>query len=171
MKPNEKESVEAHWIWQNRSQLQRIYGAGTFLAVFDYAVIDWGDDADAVKARAQALMRDSVYVASVPSDIDDERRYDTKAYMSEYERYRAMEKANPDRRRYRFDLDAFEALEELGILGKAECYEGIIEIDGDEKRFSDRDFRLMQERDIIPKETELIAGIVFRIPPQRGPAC
>jgi hypothetical protein len=58
--------------------------------------------------------------------------------------------------------DAYEMADELGILGtKTEYVDGCLMIDGTERRFAEHDYRLLVERGAIPKETELIAGIVF----------
>jgi hypothetical protein len=49
----------------------------------------------------------------------------------------------------------------LDILGQKTEYSEYVRIDGTERRFADADYRLLVEHGVIPKETELIAGVVF----------
>jgi hypothetical protein len=49
-----------HEAWLIRGDLRRIYGAGTFVAVYDNAVIDWGDDRDLVRERAENAIGEPV---------------------------------------------------------------------------------------------------------------
>jgi hypothetical protein len=57
-------TIQEEWMYQNRYELQHRYGAGTFVAVFDWAVIDWGTDPDAVRQRAETTISDRVFVGS-----------------------------------------------------------------------------------------------------------
>jgi hypothetical protein len=166
--------IEEEWIYRRRGELQCRYGAGTFVAVYDWAVIDWGDDPDAVRQRAEETIGDRVFVGSVPADRPDDitEIADWKAHMEAYRAYRARFEGAGDKRRYRLTTsgpEAFYAIAELDITGqKTEFVDGVIIIDGVEKRYADHDYRLMVEHGIVPKDTELIAGVVFWKKPSTG---
>jgi hypothetical protein len=52
-------TIEEVWMYENRHDLKNRYRAGTFVAVYDWAVIEWGDDAGAVRQRAEARIGDA----------------------------------------------------------------------------------------------------------------
>jgi hypothetical protein len=155
---------EEAWLYQNRDNLSRRYGVGTFVAVYDGAVIDWGADAQEVRERAQKAVGEPVFVGPISGDpVPD--FHDLNEYTllrAEYEHYRTVIRGRKYRRRFFFVRKTLNACDELDITGtKREMARGYIQIDGIERRFADHDYRLLVERGAIPKETELIAGIVF----------
>lgn len=168
-------TIEEEWMYHHRYELQTRHGAGTYVAVYDWAVIDWGDDPDAVRARAEATVCDTVFVGPVPADSTDV--YPTQADHDAFRAYRERLDAEGDKRRYRIrrntkyesTIDAYHAIGELDIVGKTEFVDGVVILDGIEKRYADHDYRLMVEHGIVPKDTELIAGVIFWRKPQPKP--
>jgi hypothetical protein len=163
-------TIEEEWIYHNRRELQNRYGAGTFVAVYDWAVIDWGDDAEAVRLRAEEKIGDTVFVGTVPSDepydVTETTPEDWPGHMEEFLAYRQRLEDTGDKRRFRLSQiegpQSFYAVAELDIWGrKTEFVDGVIIIDGVEKRYADHDYRLMVEHGIVPKDTELIAGLIY----------
>jgi hypothetical protein len=49
-------TIEDESLYLGRGELQRRYGAGTYVAVYDWAIIEWGDKADRVRTRAEILV-------------------------------------------------------------------------------------------------------------------
>jgi hypothetical protein len=47
-------SAEEAWVAYSAVRLYRVYGAGTFIAVLEDAVIDWDADSDALRSRIAA---------------------------------------------------------------------------------------------------------------------
>jgi hypothetical protein len=154
--------VDEAWLRYYREDLSRRYGPGTVVAVYDGAVIDWGDDIEHVRSRAEVAFGEPVFVGQIPSDPVPDFREDWDAYHAEYERYEESMRGCKYRRRFEFDLKTLEASDELDITGtKREMADGYIQIDGTERRFAEHDYRLLVEHGAIPRETELIAGVVF----------
>ena len=127
-------SREEEWIYDRRRELQHPYGAGTFVAVYDWAVIDWGDDADAVRQRAEAAIGDAVFVGPVspdrPFDITQTTPETWNAHMEEFRAYRERCEAAGDKRRFRLahveGPQSFYAVAELDIWGqKTEFVDGV----------------------------------------------
>ena len=156
----------ALWIEKNRGLLQRHYGVGTYVAVYDRAVIDWGGDQDTVRDRATQLVGEDVFVGRIPTEPPDDHtdRAGFDRMMSTYQSYVDAATKTPDRRRYPLTVDDYHAIAELDIVGtKTEFSDHIVVVDDVERRFSEHDHRLMIERGVVPKETVLIAGIIFRV--------
>src|ERR1019366_9956473 len=91
---------------------------------------------------------------------------DINVYMEAYRAYRERFETAGDKRRFR--LHSFEgpqsylAIADLDITGqKTEFVDGVVIIDGVERRYAHHDYRLMVEHGVVPKETELIAGVIF----------
>jgi hypothetical protein len=88
------------------------------------------------------------------------------AHMEKFRAYRARCEAAGDKRRFRLPTiegpESFYAVGNLDIWSqKTEFVDGVIIIDGVEKRYADHDYRLMVEHGIVPKDTELIAGVIY----------
>ena len=109
-----------------------------------------------------------MFVAAVPAEPPDDwlATVDMHARMAAFGAYRARFEAAGDKRRFRIPTiegpQSFYAFAELDIWGqKTEFVDGVIIIDGVEKRFADHDYRLLVEHGVVPKETELIAGVIY----------
>lgn len=78
-----------------------------------------------------------------------------------YDRLKAAAKGRKFQRRVSL-WEAYKSVAfDLDILGQKTEYSSYVRIDGIERRFADVDYRLLVEHGAIPKETELIAGVVF----------
>lgn len=157
-----------YWIWENRDALQRRYGAGTYVGVYDAVVVDWGGDPVEIRARVEPLIGDVVYVGIVPPDVDPQ---DTFAFTDqEFEKIRQYEdivRENSARRRWRMDFDLFGKIGEvIGDRGY-ELIHGVMFVDCIVRRYSEHDYRLLVEKWLVPKETILVGGIIFWQVPQR----
>jgi hypothetical protein len=75
------------WTYYQRNPLRERYGVGTFVAVIDGAVIEWGPDREEVRERAERLMGEPVYVGSVSGD-PEVRDADSEAAEAEYQTYK-----------------------------------------------------------------------------------
>ncbi len=75
--------------------LERRYGAGTFIAVFDSAVIDWGPNEEEVRARAEKAVGEPIFVTAVSSDPEPEDYHE----RPDYERLERARKGRKFRRR------------------------------------------------------------------------
>jgi len=150
------------WVRYQRQQLTRRYGLGTFVAVYDNAVIDWGQDEESVRQRAEKAIGEPVYVGAVPGDPYPDYWDNYDNYQVEYQQYKAIAEKIKYRRRFSFQGDTLHASDELDITGtKREMAHGYVIIDGVERRFAYLDYRMLVEHGAIPKETELIGGVVF----------
>jgi hypothetical protein len=74
-------------IRHHRGETAPALWRSVFVAVYDSAVIDWGDDADA--ARAERVIGEAVFVGAILSDPEAEARADEEA---EYEGHREAER-------------------------------------------------------------------------------
>jgi len=154
---------DAAWAHYHREELRRRYGAGTYVAVADGAVIHWGANDYEVGAHAEQLLGEPVYVCAVSSEPSPDYHDDMAAVTAEYERYEAARAKHGGLRRFRLRHDGFTALQELDILGqKTEFVDGVVVIDAVERRYADHDYRLMVERGIVPGDTILVAGVIYR---------
>ncbi len=152
-------SFDELWVSRQRERLQRQYGAGTFIAVYEGAVIDWGDEETAVRARAERLLGERVFVTRVPAETG-------AAFVSDHEdehvHHREAVEPNHHRRRFPISFDLFKKIGDLDITGRrTELVDGIVVIDGTERRFAEHDYRLMIESGLVSRDTELVAGIIF----------
>jgi hypothetical protein len=155
---------DAAWAHYYRDELCRRYGAGTYVAIADGAVIHWGADENDVGARAEQLLGEPVYVCAVSSEPFPNFRDNMPAVTAEYDRYEQA-RAKRDGRRFELPDQAYRALQELDILGqKTEFVDGVVLIDSVERRYADHDYRLMVERGIVPADTVLVAGVIYRRP-------
>ncbi len=111
-------------------------------------------------------MGEPVYVGAISDVPDADFRDDFAAANGEWNAYQETHTGRRYRRRFPM-WDAYlqqtkDDEENLGIIGgKMKYYDGCIRIDGIERRFAEHDYRLLVERGIIPRDTVLIAGIVF----------
>jgi hypothetical protein len=159
MNPNDpKISLEEAWIHYDRAHLQRRYGVGTFIAVYEGVVVDWDADADALRERAEKSIGDTVFVGPVP----DEPPFEDGAWDREASRHlEDLKKANPHRRRLMLNVKRhYEIGELIGSRG-CELLGGVVYIEGLERRYAEHDHRLLVEHDLVPKETILVGGIIF----------
>jgi hypothetical protein len=88
------------------------------------------------------------------------------ARIEAFRAYRERFEGAGDKRRFRLPNiegpQSFEAIAKLDIAGeKTEFVDGVVVIDGGERRYADHDYRLMVENGIVSKETELIAGVIY----------
>jgi hypothetical protein len=156
---------DAAWAHYHREELRLRYGAGTYVAVADGAVIYWDANENEVHARAEELLGEPVYVCAVSSEPFPNFREDMAAVDAEYERYKAAGTGGANRRRFELSFEGFAALQDLDILGqKTEFVDGVVVIDGTERRYADHDYQLMVERGIVPANTVLVAGVIYRRP-------
>lgn len=155
-------TFDAVWAHYERDSLRERYGVGTYVAVIDAAVIEWGPDAAEVRQRAEHLMGESVYVGSVSGKPGPESgEANDHGAEVEYHAYKAVREGWRPRRRFRM-MAAFEKMDELRLIGVKTEYIGGRFVDrGAERRFSDHDYRLLIEHGAVPKDTILVAGIVF----------
>jgi hypothetical protein len=159
-------AFDAVWTHYERASLSRRYRVGTFVAVIDEAVIEWGPDEDEVRERGGLPMGEPVYVGRVSSDPEPDFRANRAAADIEYEAYDAARDRRRNRRRFPMDR-ALEKIAELRLIGeRTEYYGGCFVDGGEEHRFSDHDYRLLIEHGSVPIDTVLVAGIVFWKRPQ-----
>jgi hypothetical protein len=152
-------SFDELWVSRHRERLQRQYGAGTVVAVYEGAVIDWGDDEDAVRERAERILGERVLVARVPAEAGPGFASD---HDDEPVLHREALEPNHHRRRFPISFDLFKKIGDLDITGRrTELVDGIVVIDGTERRFAEHDYRLMLESGLVSRDTELVAGIIF----------
>jgi hypothetical protein len=112
-------TIEEEWLYRGRGEFQKRYGVETYVAVYDWAIIDWGHNSDEVRLRAEMLVGDTVFVGAVPSEPPDDYRAiatDMNARMEAYRAYRDRFEAAGDKRRFR--LPYTKALDELNIIGE-----------------------------------------------------
>lgn len=95
---------EEAWVQCESRSLAQRYGVGTFVAVFDAAVIDWGPIADDVRERAEKVIGEPVFVGVVPASSVAEDDYDGERVESEanYKRLIAAARGRKFQRRCRY---------------------------------------------------------------------
>jgi hypothetical protein len=152
-------SAEEAWVAYSAVRLYRVYGAGTFIAVLEDAVIDWDADSDALRSRIANSSAEGAFIGPVPADPMTDRH---NAQASE--RHRILRARHPYRRRLLFGRTRFYDV--TGLVGGDELLDGIVYTGDTERRYCEHDYRLLIKHDLIPRETILLGGIIFWSEPQ-----
>ncbi len=135
-------TAESDYLAHCGNTLRRRFGAGTAVAIFSETVVDFGEDADEVRARVEGALGEPVFVAVIPeSDATPQRPL-----------------RQPHRRRVRFSYETW--MEQGEYLGD-ELLVGIIHSDAVARRYSEFDYRLLVKCGIVSPHTVLVGGIIF----------
>jgi hypothetical protein len=140
-------AYERLWMAYYGDTLRHRYGVGTLIAIFEAAVVDFGETADEVRARVESVLEQVVFVAAVPETSPVVKWQELTDERSAY------------RRRVLFTVDKWYAGGEF--LGGNELLGGIIWDDGQERRYADHNYRLLLKHGIVSHETVLVGGIIF----------
>ena len=133
------------WLLRERDALSRRYGVGTFVAVYQGAVIEWGSDENFVRDRAEQRVRAPVFVGVVPEPIektDDEIGYEEYQKLAE----RHM------RRRVEFNVERYYEVCALVGGSPVELLQGLVYVGGMERRYAEHDYRLLVEHGLVSEK-------------------
>jgi hypothetical protein len=140
-------SSERRWMAYYGDELRRHYGIGAVVAIFEEAVVDFGETAEDVRDRVESELEESVFVAAVPKASPVVSVRETPDTGSTY------------RRRVLFTVEQWYAGGEF--LGGRELLHGVVYTDGQERRYANFEYRLLLKHGVVSSETVLVGGILF----------
>jgi hypothetical protein len=140
-------SSEGRWMAYYGDELRRHYGIGAVVAIFEEAVVDFGETAEDVRDRVESELGESVFVAAVPETSPEVTLREMPNTGSAY------------RRRVLFTVQQWYAGGEF--LGGRELLQGVVYSDGQERRYANFEYRLLLKHGVVSSETVLVGGILF----------